>query len=45
MRSILVNEGVEFHELIERRADAVAGAFLLPTSGVLETVRSEDRAR
>jgi len=22
MRSILVNEGVEFHELIERRADA-----------------------
>src|SRR5438552_11036608 len=25
MWSILVNEGVEFHELIERRADAVAG--------------------
>src|SRR6266487_1322775 len=25
MQSILVNEGVEFHELIERRANAVAG--------------------
>src|SRR5439155_10981574 len=40
MRSILVNGRVEFHELIEGRGNAVAGAFLLPTSGVVETVRS-----
>jgi hypothetical protein len=39
MGAIWVCTHANAQELIERRADAFAGAFLLPASGVLETTR------